>query len=111
MSKGKSPQTAVTGSFGHLRELFGDDVETRINNKEIVEQSCIVKGCSRKFWVPYGRHPIEGGNVNRGTCNADCERGYQTQLKEKALAAEAAFLAGGRTQLLSSQDDAQPQAA
>lgn len=112
MSKGRSSQVEVTGSFGHLREMFGDDVQTRIDKKEITQQSCIVKGCNSKFWVPYGRHYVEGGDINRGTCNAECERIHKAEHQAQALAEEAAFVARSRVKLVPSrEDDPQPQAA
>ncbi len=76
-----------------LITLFGPDAEKMLKEGKISEQTCLAKSCNQKFWLPYGRHYAEGKPCNRGTCELKCEAAYQQQLKEVALAREAAFLA------------------
>ncbi|MBP7060797.1 MAG: hypothetical protein KBA91_02350 [Candidatus Moranbacteria bacterium] len=83
-------KTPVAG-LGALQEIFGADFETRLESGAVSQQSCIVPGCTHKFWIPYGRYYQEGGDVNRGVCDQTCYAAYREILNVQALAAVEAF--------------------
>lgn len=89
----KSQRRSVVANAGMevLKELFGDDVEARIKKKEVEPQTCIVSGCKRTFWIPYGRYYQDGGNINRGVCGPECDAAYQLGRQQEVQKAEEAL--------------------
>lgn len=91
MTQSQKRHSVENAGMEALKDLFGNDVKARIATKELSLQTCIVSGCDRTFWIPYGRYYQEGGNINRGVCSPQCDAAYRRILEERALAAEATF--------------------